>query len=206
MLQYFSNLILRFCGWKLEGTKPSAEKLVIIGAPHTSNWDFPLSLLALSALGMRFSWVGKHTLFRPPFGLLFKAIGGIPVDRSKRSSFIDMIVTEFTNRERLALAIAPEGTRGKANHWKAGFYYIAMKANVEILLAYVNYDTKTIGLGPQLTPTGDVEQDFVSISKFYKPIRGKYPDQQNDLRLRKKEILLLHRQLSTLKKEQSQLP
>lgn len=195
MLQKLSRIILKAFGWNVTGDAPNVQKLVIIGAPHTSNWDFPLSLLSLSALGLKFSWVGKHTLFTPPFHLLFKAIGGIPVNRTKRSSFLDKISNEFTHRDRLILAIAPEGTRSKTDHWKAGFYYIAMAANVEICMGYVDYKTKSVGLGPHFKPTGNVLKDFASIESFYREICGKHPDLQNDIKLRDKEVNLLTREL-----------
>lgn len=199
MFKKICLVILRSCGWTVSGEAPTNKKLVIIGAPHTSNWDFPLSLLSLSALGLRFSWVGKHTLFKPPFGLFFEAIGGIPVNRSKRSSFLEKIADEFAKRNKLLLAIAPEGTRSKNDHWKAGFYYIAMQAEVEICLGFVDYSTRSVGLGDQFMPTGDIDKDFCLIENFYKSKFGKYPEKQNDIKLRDREISFLRKELAASK-------
>ncbi len=197
MFSWICKAILNTFGWKVSGEAPANKKLVIIGAPHTSNWDFPLSLLSLSALGLRFSWVGKHTLFYAPFGFFFKAIGGIPVDRTKRSAFLEKIAEEFSKREKLLLAIAPEGTRSKIDHWKAGFYYIAVQAEVEICFGFVDYGTKSVGLGPIFKPTGDIDKDFSIIAKFYTSKVGKYPNKQNDIRLREKEINFLRKEMSS---------
>lgn len=199
MLKTLCKAILAIFGWKVSGEAPAPSKLVIIGAPHTSNWDFPLSLLALPALGLRFSWVGKHTLFSPPFGIFFKAIGGIPVDRTKRSSFLEKIAEEFNKRDKLMLAIAPEGTRSKLNHWKAGFYYIAMQAEVNICLGFVDYRTKTVGLGPVLKPTGDIDKDFSIIAEFYQSKSGRYPAKQNELKLREKELDHIRKDMAATK-------
>lgn len=197
MLKKPCKAILTAFGWKVSGVTPTNKKLVIIGAPHTSNWDFPLSLLFLSALGLRFSWVGKHTLFKPPLGIFFKAIGGIPVDRTKRSTFLDKIAEEFSKRDKLLLAITPEGTRSKINHWKAGFYYIAMQAEVDICFGFVDYSTKSVGLGPIFKPTGDIDKDFSIIAKFYKSKLGKFPEKQNDIKLREKELDFLRMEMAS---------
>ena len=190
MLQILSTSILSLLGWHVEKSKPAEKKIIIIGAPHTSNWDFPLTLLALSSLGLRFSWIGKHTIFRGPFGIFFRTIGGIPVDRKARSGFINEMAGAFSARDRLTLAIAPEGTRSKKNHWKAGFYHIAVKANIKVCFGFIDYPTKTIGLGPTLTPSDDIVRDFEVIQAFYQDKTGKYPDKESAICLREKEIAL----------------
>ena len=194
MIQTLSHSVLALLGWHLKPQVPVENKIIIIGAPHTSNWDFPMSLLALSALGLRFSWIGKHTMFKGPIGSFFKIIGGIPVNRTVRTGFIDQIVCAFATRNRLILAIAPEGTRSKKDHWKAGFYQIAVRSHVNICLGFIDYPTKTIGLGPVLVPSGDVIADFATIQTFYQDKRGKRPDQESTICLRDKEIALLQRQ------------
>ncbi len=137
MIKSFSNFFLKLLGWHVLPNSISQKKYIIIGAPHTSNWDFPLALLALSAMGVRFSWIGKHSLFNPPFGGFFRFLGGIPVNRNIRLSFIDNMTLLFNENDNLKLAIAPEGTRSKKNHWKTGFYYIAVAARVpgEVIVA-----------------------------------------------------------------------
>ncbi|TKB27701.1 glycerol acyltransferase [Desulfopila sp. IMCC35006] len=194
MIQSLSASLLSLLGWHLAPQVPADTKIIIIGAPHTSNWDFPMTLLALSALGLRYSWIGKHTMFKEPFGSFFKKIGGIPVDRKARSGFIDEMVRTFAERDRLVLAIAPEGTRARKDHWKAGFYQIAVQAHVNICLGYIDYPTKTIGLGPVLVPTGDILGDFNVIKAFYQDKKGKYPHKASTICLRDKEIALLQQQ------------
>lgn len=190
MLQTLSKSTLSVFGWQLADNVPGDKKLLIIGAPHTSNWDFPLSLLALSALGLRFSWIAKHTLFEGFAGPFFRAIGGIPVNRNLRSGFLNQMVNAYGEHEKLTLAIAPEGTRSKTDHWKAGFYHIAVKAQVRICFGFVDYSSKTVGLGPCLMPSRDITHDFEIIKKFYQDKIGKFPDKQSDIRLREKEISL----------------
>lgn len=194
MIQRLSASLLRLCGWRLAPEIPPDQKIIIIGAPHTSNWDFPMTLLALSALGQRFSWIGKHTIFNGPIGTLLKRIGGIPVNRQVRSGFIEEMVHAFATQDRLLLAIAPEGTRAKKDHWKAGFYHIAMQARVNICLGFIDYRAKAIGLGPVIVPTGDVAADFALIKSFYQDKKGKNPHQASTICLRDKEIALLNQQ------------
>lgn len=205
MIKALSTSILAIFGWKAAGQMPEDDKILIIGAPHTSNWDFPLTLLALSALGLRFSWVAKHTLFKGPSGYLLRAIGGIPVNRNVRSGFITDMVNAFTERGKLVLAIAPEGTRSKKDHWKAGFYHIAAKADIGICLGFIDYPTKTIGLGPILRPSKDIDRDFEVIKKFYQDKNGRFPEKQSDVCLRAKEIALFKKEFSTETSAQSPL-
>ena len=194
ILQRLSASVLALSGWRLSAQLPPNNKIIIIGAPHTSNWDFPMTLLALSALGLRFSWIGKDTMFSGPFGHLLKKIGGIPVNRRVRSGFIDQMVQAFAAHDRMVLAIAPEGTRAKKDSWKSGFYQIAMQAQVSICLGFIDYPQRTIGLGPVIVPTGDVTADFALISTFYQDKKGKNPHQASTVRLRDKDIALLNQQ------------
>ncbi|MBC8379054.1 MAG: 1-acyl-sn-glycerol-3-phosphate acyltransferase, partial [Planctomycetes bacterium] len=132
MLKLLSKSVLRMFGWTVEKVIPLKEKYVLVGAPHTSNWDFPLGILGMLAMGLRFRWVGKHTIFRGPIGLMLKSIGGIPVDRRIRSSFINQMVELFNAEKNMIIAITPEGSRSKTLYWKTGFYYIALDATVPI--------------------------------------------------------------------------
>ncbi len=187
ILRNISALSLKLLGWRLESKLPEEKKFVLIGAPHTSNWDFPLALLALSALGLRFSWVAKHTIFKGISGYFLKSIGGIPVNRNASKGFIDLMADSFTQKDKLILTIAPEGTRSKKNHWKTGFYYIALKADVTICMSAIDYPSKTISVNGVLTPTGDIASDFQIISEFYKGKTGKHPQRQSSVTLRDKE-------------------
>jgi len=155
---------------------PAVNKLVVIAAPHTSNWDLPVLLGLAFALRAKAYWLGKHTLFRWPFGFLFRWMGGIPVYRSASQNAVAQSVEMFRNSEKLILAIPPEGTRSKVSHWKTGFYYIALGAEVPISLGFIDYKRKASGLGPTLYPTGDIEADMEIIRNFYADVTGKYPD------------------------------
>ncbi len=170
------------------------KKYIIIGAPHTSNWDFPLAILALYAMGLRFSWVGKHTLFRFPFGFIFRALGGIPVDRHIRQSFIAKMIDLFAASDDFILAIAPEGTRAKTAYWKTGFHAIAQEASVPIALGYLDYKLKLIGVGATLHPSWSIEEDFRILQGFYAGKTGKYQENQGPVQLRPKKDVKIREQ------------
>lgn len=193
MISQLSRAFLKLLGWTCHAEPVEQKKYVLIGAPHTSNWDFPLTLLILSALGVRFSWVAKHTIFVGPVGYLFRKIGGIPVDRTRRSGFLLKMVRLFQRRDDLILAISPEGTRKKTDHWKSGFYNLAVKAGVDIRLGYIDYPSKTGGLGPILQPSGDIEKDFEIIKAYYRDKTGKHPDQHSTIAIRPREAALFKR-------------
>jgi 1-acyl-sn-glycerol-3-phosphate acyltransferase len=184
MLKRLAAGILRLLGWQIDARLPPQPKYVMVGAPHTSNWDFPLTLIVLTALGLRFSWVGKHTLFRWPFGFLFRSLGGIPVNRTLRLTFIQQMVAFFQTQDRMVLAIAPEGTRKKTSYWKTGFYVIAVEAQIPIALGYIDYSRKKLGIGKTIIPTGDIHADFVRIQEFYKDITGLHPHKQGAIVLK----------------------
>ncbi len=200
-MQRLSTFLLALFGWRLSPQLPTDQKIIIIGAPHTSNWDFPMSLLALSALGLRFSWIGKDTMFTGPVSGLLKKIGGIPVNRRVRSGFISQMVQAFAAQDRLVLAITPEGTRAKKDSWKAGFYQIAMQAQVNICLGFIDYPSRTIGLGPVIVPSGDVGADFALIRTFYQDKKGKNPHQASTIRLCHKDIALINQQYQDMQNE-----
>ena len=181
MLKYISRSLLSVLGWEIDYTDPGIDKYVLIGAPHTSNWDFPLSLIALSAIGIKCNWVAKHTIFRWPFGMFFRAIGGIPVDRSTGTGFLKRILSAYRKRERMILVIAPEGTRSKTAAWKTGFYTIDVKAGVPIVPGYVDYSKKRLGIGEKIVPTGDIEHDFGRVAEFYQGKQGLYPERQGNI-------------------------
>ena len=186
MLNKISSFILIFFGWSVEKELPPDNKYIIIGAFHTSNWDFPLTLLCLSAMGLKFNWVGKDSMFKWPLSIFFKSIGGIPVDRSNHTGFIKKIANLYNNTDKLVIALAPEGTRSKTEHWKSGFYYIALEAKIHIALGYIDYPNKKLGIGKFFVPTNDLEKDLLIIKEFYKNIKGKYPEKQGDICIREK--------------------
>lgn len=181
MLKTLARLILSALGWQLESQLPGEKKYVVIGAFHTSNWDFPVAILGLWALGLKACWVGKHTLFRGPMGPIFKRLGGIPVDRTVHTGFIHRIAELYKTRDEMALTIAAEGTRSRTKHWKTGFYYIALEANVPIALGYLDWGNKKLGVGASLYPSGDIRKDFEIIREFYKDKCGLRPENQGPM-------------------------
>ncbi len=178
---------LTWRGWTIDDQVPDVPKFVAIGAPHTTNWDGIMMFVVTSALGIRMLWLGKHTLFRFPFGPLMRLSGGVPVNRATTKNAVEQVAAAFHSRERMALIIAPEGTRKKSSHWKTGFYYMALRAGVPIVLGYVDYPNKRVGLGATLYPTGDIEADFDKIRAFYAGKRGKYPENESVIAVPPKE-------------------
>jgi 1-acyl-sn-glycerol-3-phosphate acyltransferase len=173
-------------GWQVR-VEPPPRRCVVIGAPHTSGWDLPLTLLMMLAADLRLRWIGKDTLFRGPIGWMLRGLGGLPVNRRSRNNFVDQMVEAFRVNESLMVAILPEGTRGNATHWKTGFYYIALGADVPIVLGYADYRRRIVGLGPVLHPTGDIQADFATIRAFYAGIVGKHPERQGAIQIRQSD-------------------
>nr|WP_290670003.1 lysophospholipid acyltransferase family protein [Ardenticatena sp.] len=171
--QGLAQRLFRALGWRVEGTLPNEPKLVIAAAPHTSNWDGLVLLLAATSLGVRLNWIGKHTLFRPPLGWLMRRLGGIPVDRRKRQNLVDQVAHAFTKRSHMLLVVAPESTRKHTDYWRSGFYYIALKAGVPILLAGPDYATRRIVLGDLIWPSGDIEADMQKIAAWHENVQMK---------------------------------
>lgn len=187
MLSRLSMWILKTLGWEIQADLPDIKKYVAIAAPHTSNWDFPLGILTAKAINLKVQWMGKHTLFRWPYGWFFRAIGGTPIKRDGGKNYINEMARLFEQSEQLVLALAPEGTRGKTDHWKTGFYYIARAANVPILMAYMDFGHKQAGTGNLFYPGEDIEADFDKIRLFYANRIGKNPENASLIQVSKKE-------------------
>lgn len=179
VLRAASKAFLRLNGWTVEGALPAqAQRSVLIAAPHTSNWDLPYTLMLGFALDLRLHWMGKASLFRGPFGPVMRWLGGIAVNRETRNNLVAESARVLRQAQGpLQLVVPPEGTRGKTRHWKTGFYYIALEAQVPIILAYVDYARKAGGLGPTFTPTGDIDRDMAEIKRFYAGVKGRNADQ-----------------------------
>lgn len=186
MLARLSYWILKKLGWTLKVDLPDIAKFVAIAAPHTSNWDFPLGILSAKAVNLKVHWMGKHSMFRWPYGWFFRAIGGTPIRRNGGQNYMQQMTDLFNRSEHLVLALAPEGTRSKTDHWKTGFHSIARAANVPILMGYLDYGKKQVGLGGMFYPGDDIEEDFKRIREFYKDRRGKNPEKESLIQLRKK--------------------
>ncbi|PHR72927.1 MAG: acyltransferase [Lutibacter sp.] len=164
-------------GWKLVGEFPKEiKKYVLIGAPHTSWYDFVLGMLVNSFTQEKVNYIGKDSLFKPPFGFFFRWLGGTPVDRSQNNNLVDAIVKIFNSKEEFRLALSPEGTRKKVEKWKTGFYYIAKGANVPIVMLTFDFGKKQVALSKPFYLTDDMEKDIALIQDFYKDVKGKHPD------------------------------
>ncbi len=185
MLKLIATKILNLIGWQLDIVLPEEKKFVLIGAPHTSNWDFPLALLAFWTINLKIYWVAKIQMFWGPLHYIFTALGGIPLDRKKSQGFIEQITEKFNQTDEMVLTIAPEGTRSKTEYWKSGFYHIAESAKVPICLAYVDYGNKKLGFTQVLYPSGNIDADMEIIAEFYKNIKGRQPKKQGPVQLRK---------------------
>ena len=183
MMRWLANRFMRLRGWQFIGERPPHRKFVAIGAPHTTNWDFMLFLAVISHFGVPARAIGKHTLFRWPFGGLMRRLGLIPVRRDGGEGLVQQMVEEFNATEEMALIIAPEGTRKRAEFWKSGFYRIATAAEVPIVLAFIDFPSKTAGIGSILYPSGDIAADMEQIREFYAPFRGLHPENQGPIRL-----------------------
>ena len=179
LLRAFSVNFLRITGWTVEGSLPfGASKSVLIAAPHTSNWDLPYTLMVAFALRLNIYWMGKAQIFRPPFRGLMMWLGGIPVQRETANNLVAASAAAITKADGpLQLIVPPEGTRSKVRQWKTGFYYIAVSAQVPIVLAYMDYDKKISGLGAIFQPSGDIDTDMAAIKAFYAPFRGRNASQ-----------------------------
>ncbi|MDW8424346.1 MAG: lysophospholipid acyltransferase family protein [Meiothermus sp.] len=186
--QRFGVWALQRLGWTAVMAPPPGNKFVLVGYPHTSNWDFLYALLWGMASGTRFRWVGKKELFPPVLGAVMRWLGGIPVDRSKAGGdFVKQVARIFDRHDNLWVVVAAEGTRSRAPYWKTGFYYMALEAQVPIALAYIDYPRKEVGIGGYFTPTGQIEADFEQIRHFYADKTGRDPSKQSPIRLKPKD-------------------
>lgn len=170
-------ILLRVLGWEIDGEMPlELKKFIIIVAPHTSWVDFPITVLVNYATGLRANYVAKASLFKPPFGFIFRMTGGEPIDRSKNNNVVESTINIFNSKERFILGISPEGTRKKVETWKTGFYFIAKGANVPIVSAALDFENKKLIIkDEQFKPTDDVSADIAHLRLFYKDIKGKIP-------------------------------
>lgn len=175
-LRLLSILILKLMGWKAIGRPIENARFVLIGAPHTSNWDFPLMIMVVLKLRLKVFWMGKHSLFPFPVGWFMKWLGGIPVDRSRAHNLVDQTVAQYRSEPEMIVLVPPEGTRSKVKEWKTGFYRIAANAEVPVLMGYVDASKKEAGLADFFYPTGDLEKDMPLIRAFYADKVGINPE------------------------------
>ena len=165
--------IMKLSGWSIQGNLPTdLNKYVIAVAPHTSNWDFLVGVMVRESLGFKGRFLGKDSLFKSPFGFFFKAIGGIPVDRSTSRNMVSKVADIITESDEFILAIAPEGTRKEVKKWKTGFYYIAVEAGIPIVMAAMDYEERKVLFSKPFFTTGDVESDLQYIKSFFQKAKG----------------------------------
>jgi 1-acyl-sn-glycerol-3-phosphate acyltransferase len=167
--------LYRLRGWRVEGRAPIDAKFVLVGAPHTSNWDFAIFLGVTDALGIAPNFLGKHSLFKWPMGDFMRALGGVPVDRSSPQDLVSQIVAQVDAHDDFVLVIAPEGTRSATTSWRTGFYQIALKAGVPIVCAGPDYPSKRGVIGPIIRPTGDMRADLKPAFVFFRTLTPRHP-------------------------------
>ena len=172
---YLAKSMMRLAGWHVEGALPDLPKFVLVGAPHTSNWDFVLFLGVIFSLRANVRFMGKAELFRFPIGWFFRYCGGVPVDRKKSTGLVEQMVKVSNESEKFILTIAPEGTRHHVQGWKRGFYHIAKSAGIPIVMAIVDGRHKTVRIGQVFHPTEDIEADIKSIQEIFAGIVGIHP-------------------------------
>lgn len=174
-MRWFTHILfIRIMGWRIEGTLPSElKKYVIIVAPHTSWHDFYIGAMVRKLMGVTINFIAKKELFAFPFGWYFKWMGGAPVDRSSKQHTVQQVAQLFKERDEFRLALAPEGTRKKVEHWKSGFYYIAMEAKVPIVSVAFDYATKTVKINTPFYPDGNYKNDLKQLQSFYRGVVGR---------------------------------
>lgn len=174
-MQALSIRLLALVGWRIAGALPDEPRFVLIVAPHTSNWDFIIGVLAMFAVQIRATWLGKHTIFFFPVAGLLRWLGGEPVDRRVRGGHVEQAIERFRTRPQWVLAIAPEGTRKRVEQWKTGFYRIAVGAGVPVFPVALDYSRKEVALGALYRPTGDEAVDLAALRGRFRASMAKYP-------------------------------
>jgi len=180
--QRFCRWLLRLCGWTVVFSWPPAPKCVVIFYPHTSNWDFVWGVLTYWSLDFPVRWCAKDNWFRWPFGILARAMGGIPVNRRERTGFVDQLKREFERAQEFYVAITPEGTRSRTDHWKSGFYHLALATGAPVGLAFIDRPRRRIGVDTYVRLSANEEQDLATFRAYYADKRGVRPHLQGDIR------------------------
>ncbi|RED93857.1 lysophospholipid acyltransferase family protein [Marinoscillum furvescens] len=178
MKKAFFSVCFRLTGWRVVGQRPvHLKKYVLIVAPHTSNWDFFVGVAARSISGLKSDFLAKDSLFKIPLvGWFLRKVGGHPVDRSRKMNMVDQVVELFHKHEEFVITITPEGTRSYNPNWKTGFYRIADKARVPIVLVGFDYEKRTVEYRKPFIPTGDLEKELEEIKAYFRTVKGKHPE------------------------------
>jgi 1-acyl-sn-glycerol-3-phosphate acyltransferase len=183
----FCRFILGLFGWRVVRNLPPTNKFVMVGAWHTSNWDFPLAVLAMGGMGIKLNFIGKQSLVNGPFGWVMKRLGVIGVDRAKTKNFTQKVAELYKTMDELRVVVPAEGTRSKAEYWRTGFYYIALEAKVPLAFSFLDAATKIIGIDGYFMPTGNRDEDLQKVIDFYKDKRGLKPERQAEIKFRPPE-------------------
>lgn len=184
LLFHLSYILCRALGWRFTGERPVDKKVMILGAPHTSNLDFILTLALMHHFNLPLRYLIKDTVFKGPWGPLIRSLGGIAVDRSKANNMVEGIVNTIKAQDVMAIGVLPEGTRKYVPYWKSGFYYIASGAEIPIYPVLVDGPNKVLHMGPKLTPSGDIEADMQLLANFFGDTKGVIPANSAPVRLR----------------------
>lgn len=179
-MQKFWQFVFKCLGWKLKGQLPELNKYIVIVAPHTSNWDLIICLIARFAAGTKINFIAKHQVFVPPLSWLLKSFGGNPIDRSVHHNMVEQVVDLYKKNEIFRFGLAPEGTRSPVKRWKAGFYHIACQAKIPIIMIGPDYPSKEIRISEPFWPSGHIEEDFPKILAFFRQIQGYHPKEIPD--------------------------
>ncbi len=185
---WIGKTLIKLTGWRVEGSWPVAPKMVIIFAPHTSNWDFIYAMSAMMSQRYKPNYLGKKSLFWGPLGWFMRWMGGIPVDRGRSVNMVEQSVQAIKNAEAVMLGIAPEGTRSHSGYWRSGFYHIAHQAGVPIVFFSLDYGKKLARFGEGIMPSGDLQADMEKIRPFFEGVQGKFPEQAGEIRFRPYEM------------------
>jgi 1-acyl-sn-glycerol-3-phosphate acyltransferase len=182
---WLARFIFAVMGWKVEGFVRDYPKMMVVAGPHTANQDGMMLVLASWIVRQKIKWMVKIEMTRGPFGWLIKALGGVGIDRSASFNTVEQVVDEYNSREKFLLVVAPEGTRKKTNHWRTGFYWMAVGAGIPIMFGVLDYKRKVVDLSPPiLHPTGDIEADIETIWDIYRPATARVPEKVADMKLR----------------------
>jgi len=185
--KWLGRLGLWVLGWRADAQIPDTPKFILVGYPHTSTWDFPLFILTAWALGVKSRWAGKQSLFQGPWGGMFRALGGVPVDRAGGKNMVATVAELFESHERLIFGLAPSGSRSYTSHWRSGFYHMARAANVPLVLGSVDFARRSGCLLEVVHLTGDMGADMDRIRAAYAHVRGRNPERQTPIRLEAEE-------------------
>jgi len=187
MRWFLGKTYMWLSGWRMKSKAPDAQRFVMIAAPHTSNWDLPAMLAMAWILGLRLHWLGKKQLFRWPLGWFMRAVGGVSIDRSAPQGTVAQVAQAFRDQSEFVLAIPAEGTRGRADRWKSGFYHIAKRAEVPIVLGRLDWNDHVATLSDPIWPSDDVRADMDKIRAYYDGVGAKCPENYGPVRIKEED-------------------